>query len=251
MDTVHVKLNPDKMEYILFGSWQQLKKTPPEPLNTHSDPIAVSDTVRYLEGLLDQHLNFKKHINEKSKKAMANIIKIHAICRYVTVQSCTTLVLMACITHLDYANAMLYGLPSSTLRKYQTIQNSSAKHILDKNRYSSSSWALKKLHWSPIQQRIEHKILTTFKYITSMAPKYLRDLISLKSNTQDNMSSSNTGTMIHATKVKYQTYAAQSFQYSTPTLWNPLPKFIKDSPTLDIFKERLKTYLFQKAFNPN
>ena len=91
-------------------------------------------------------------------------------------------------THLDYGNVMLYGLPSSTLRKYQTIQNSCAKLILHKNRYLSSSWALKKLHWLPIQQRIEHKILMiTFKSITGMAPKYLQDLISIKSNTQDNM----------------------------------------------------------------
>ena len=68
MDTMHLKLNPDKTEYILFGSWQQLKKTSPEPLNAHSDPMPVSDTVRYLGGFLDQHLNFKKHINEKAKK---------------------------------------------------------------------------------------------------------------------------------------------------------------------------------------
>ena len=141
-----LKLDPNKTEYILFGSQQQLKKTSPEPLDAHGDPIVVSDAVRYLGGFLDQHLNFRKHINEKAKKAMANIIKIHGICKYLTVQSCTTLVLIPCITHLDYTNAILYGLPSSTLRKYQTIQNSCAKLILNKDRYSSSSWVLKKLH---------------------------------------------------------------------------------------------------------
>ena len=183
---------------------------------------------------------------------MAKIKKICAICKYLTVQSCTTLVLMFCITHLDYANAMLYGLPSNTLRKYQTIKNSCTKLILNKNRYSRSSWLLKKLHWLPIQQRIEHKIMmTTFKCIASMAPKYLQNLISLKTNTWDNMQSSNTGTMLHTPKVKYHTFAAWSFGYCVPTLWNPLPKFIKDSPTFDIFKKRLKTLLFWQAFNPN
>ena len=93
--------------------------------------------------------------------------------------------------------------------------------------------------------------MTTFKCITGMAPKYLQDLISLKMKTQDNMQSSNTGTMLHTPKVKYQTFAAQCFQYSTPTLWNPLPKFIKDSPSLDIFYKRLKTHLFEQSFNPN
>ena len=74
MDTLHPKLDPDKAEYILFISWQQLKKTSPEPLNAPSDHTIVSNEVRYLAGFLDQHLNFKKHIKEKAKKAMANII---------------------------------------------------------------------------------------------------------------------------------------------------------------------------------
>ena len=156
-----LKLNPDKTENILFGSQQQLKKTSLEPLDAQGDPIAVSKVARYLGGFLDQNLNFKKHIEEKTKKAMANIIKMCAIWKYLTVQSCTTLVLMLCITHLDYANTMLYGLPSITLRKYQTIQNICAKLVLNKNRYSSSLWALKKLHWLPIQQKIGDKILTT------------------------------------------------------------------------------------------
>ena len=39
---MHLKLNPDKTEYILFGSQQQLKKTSQEPLDAKGDPIAVS-----------------------------------------------------------------------------------------------------------------------------------------------------------------------------------------------------------------
>ena len=70
MDTMHLKVNPDKTEYILFGTWQQLKKTSQqETHHAHGGPIAASDAVRYLGGFLDQHLNFKKHINEKAKKS--------------------------------------------------------------------------------------------------------------------------------------------------------------------------------------
>ena len=84
-----------------------------------------------------------------------------------------------------------------------------------------------------------------------MAPKYSQDLISIKNNTLDNMYSNNTGTILHIPKVKYQTFVAQSFRYSTPTLWDHLPKSIKDSSNLDIFKKKLKIHLFQHAFNPN
>ena len=159
---------------------------------------------------------------------------------------------MLCITHLSYVNAMLYGLPSTTLQKYQTIHNICAKLILNKNRYLSASWVLKKLYWLSIQQRIEYKILmTTFKCITGMAPKYLQDLISIKNNTWDNMHSNNTGTILYTPKVKYHTFAAQSFRYSTPTLRNQLPKFIKDSLNLNTFNKKLNTHLFQWVFNPN
>ena len=43
-----LKLNPDKTEYILFGSQQQLKRTSQEPLNAQGDPITVSEVVGYL-----------------------------------------------------------------------------------------------------------------------------------------------------------------------------------------------------------
>ena len=151
MDTMHFKLNPGKTEYILFGSQAQLKKISPEPLNAHDDLIEVIKVVRYLGGFLDQQLNFKQHVKEEVKKAITNLIKICAICKYLTEQTCTTLILMFCITLLDYANAILYGLLKSTLQKYQAIQIMCAKLVLNKNKYSSTSSALKKLHWFPIQ----------------------------------------------------------------------------------------------------
>ena len=62
-----LKLNPDKTEYIFFGSQQQLKKISPELLDAQGDPIAVSEAVRYLGRFLDQHLNFKTLIKESKK----------------------------------------------------------------------------------------------------------------------------------------------------------------------------------------
>ena len=106
LDTLCLKLKPEKTECIPFGSWQQLKKTSPEPLNAHGDPNVAIDAVRYLGGFLDQHLNFRKHINEKANKSNGQHKKIVQYTMYLTVQSCTTLVLMLCITYLDYANVI-------------------------------------------------------------------------------------------------------------------------------------------------
>ena len=67
-DTMHLKLNSDKTDYILFGSQAQLKNISPEAFNAHGDLIEISKVVRYLGGCFDQQLNFKQHIKEKVKK---------------------------------------------------------------------------------------------------------------------------------------------------------------------------------------
>ena len=129
MDTMHLKLNS-----------AQLKKISPEPHNAHGDLIEISKVVRYLGGFLVQPLNFTQHIKVRVKKSNYQYNK-NSRNMYLTVQTCTTLILMSCITQLDYANAILYGLPKSTLEKYQTIQNMCTKLVLNKNKYSSSSLA--------------------------------------------------------------------------------------------------------------
>ena len=40
-----------------------------------------------------------------------------------------------------------------------------------------------------------------------------------------------------------------SFKYSAPRLFNNLPSSVKDSENLEIFKKKLKTYLFSECYD--
>jgi hypothetical protein len=35
---------------------------------------------------------------------------------------------------------------------------------------------------------------------------------------------------------------------AAPTIWNSLPDNVKAAPSIDVFKKRLKTHFFTKAF---
>ena len=118
----------------MFGSHQQLTKINPEPLHAGPDLIELSNKVRYLGGLLDNTLSFDLHVSSKVQKAMANFIKIKSIHKYITWKACTTL-LMLCMSHLDYLNAVLYGIPNKNLNKCQVIQNMCTKLALGKSKY--------------------------------------------------------------------------------------------------------------------
>ena len=47
---------------------------------------------------------------------------------------------------------------------------------------------------------------------------------------------------------RLENFGKRSFAAAAPMLWNDLPLNIKRSPSLDIFKSRTKTHLFQLAY---
>ena len=102
MDTMHLKLNSDKTEYITFGLRQQLQKLKSTPLNANCDHVNLRKVVTYLGSYLDQTISFKGNI-KKTKKAMVNLIKRRSIRIYLTANICTTVLLMLCIPHLYVA----------------------------------------------------------------------------------------------------------------------------------------------------
>ena len=181
---------------------------------------------------------------------MTNFIKIKSMHKYITREACTTLVLMLCISHLDYSNAIFYGLPNKTNKRYQIIQNLCAKLVLGWPKYSSSTKALKYLHWLPIQQRITYKIgLPTFKCISKAAQKYLQELITIRKPIQENMHSNNTGPILEIPKIKHKSFVARSFKYATPKTWNSFPKQMRTCNNFTNFKSLLGTHLYKEEFN--
>ena len=179
---------------------------------------------------------------------MANFVRICNICQYLTKDACTTLVLGLCISHLDYANALYYGLPDKTILHLQAIQTMCAKLALKKSKYDSTREALAQLHWLPIKQRIDFKIAAiTHKCFYGTAPQYLKDLLTL-APTPRNLRSSTDRTRLIVPFTKCKTFAAQSFSISTPSVWNQLPLSLREISNFMQFKKQLKTHYYQIAF---
>ena len=132
METIRLKLYKAKTEIIYFGSRQQLDKTTHNTINVIGESVEGSTKVKYLEGHSDSNLTFKEHILIKCKVTMLNIIKIKSIRKYLTKEKCLKLILQLGISHLDYTNSMLAGLPASSIKIMQKIQNTATRLILGK-----------------------------------------------------------------------------------------------------------------------
>ena len=252
MDRARLKMNPSKTEFIYFGFNRQLEKCSEKEISVAGDLIIRSDVIRYLGVWMDSSLNFKTHTTKKCQSAMINFLKIRKIRHLLNTDTTASLCLSLCISHLDYCNAVLYNIPKVTLSKLQRIQNMCAHLVLRKSKMDSISECLKQLHWLPIRQRVHFKILVlTYKCLHGQGPAYLIDLLQPQTPIRSGLwSSSSQDSYLHLSvpRTKCKTFADRSFSVGAPTLWNSLPRHIKEATLVLTFKNMVKTHLFKKAF---
>ena len=244
MDQVRLKLNPSKTEFIYFESRTQLSKCVVTQLNVNGELMERATLIKYFRAWLDVQLSFQEHTTKKCQTAIINYLHIRNIHHLLTDSACETLLLCLCVSHLDYANTLLYGLPETTIDKFQRIQNMCAHLILGRSKRSSITQCFKDLHWLPICQRIEFKIFTlTYKYLNKQAPEYLQNLLLELPSWRSGLRSQLTHEKLLIPFMKRKTFTQRSFSVAIPTLWNKLPLKIKQASTLNQFKSLLKTFI--------
>ena len=149
------------------------------------------------------------------------------------------------VSHLDYCNTVLAGLPDIDIKRMQRAQNIAAKMILQRGKMDSSTQCLKELHWLPIRCRVKHKILTlVHKCLQGSAPGYLQKLLLAAECRCDGLQSESDTRKLFVPLVKRKTFAERSFAIQGPKLWNSLPLELRSITNTDNFKKQLKTHLF-------
>ena len=254
MNENRLKMNNDKTEFILFGSKPQLDKCITKTLNVDNTEIKLADKIKYLGVLLDWKLSLKQHITSKCQTAMLNIQHIKNIRHLLTQEPTEILVLGTVMSHLDYCNSILDGLPDVDISKMQCIQSIVAKMVVLNDtamKDSNSRSILAKLHWLPIRRRIQYKILTLIhKCLSCGVPEYLTQL-QIKypyAERRQGLRSQNQERRLVEPKTKLKTFAAWSFSCVGPKWWIGLPNALKTIESDEEFKNKLKTYLFKEEY---
>ena len=107
---------------------------------------------------------------------------------------------------------------------------------------------LKSLLWLPVRFRIDFKVLLlVFKCLNGLGPSYLSDLL-LPYQPPRTLRSSGTG-LLTIPQVSSKKHGEAAFSCYGPRLWNRLPENLRVAQTVEVFQKRLKTHLFNQAFN--
>ena len=107
-----------------------------------------------------------------------NFQRIKLIQPVLTIDAAHTLVRGLVTSNLDYCNVIFSGLPKYLMDLLQKVQNVPAKLVLGMKKHDSATVALTSLHWLPIRDRIDYKILTlVHKCLSGNDPDYLINLL--------------------------------------------------------------------------
>ena len=244
-----LQMNPFETEFISFGSKTMIKRITRTNITVCDDMISCSPCIKLLGSYLDQSLTMSIHITKKCSLAMWNLSWIRSIKNCLDIDSLKTTVQALCISHLDYNNALLYGLPTKDINHLQHVQNSCAKLVLGKNRYDSSTACLKQLHWLPVKFWIRFKILCIMHRVdNNAAPVYLHKMVKKKVFYRQTRCATTPGSLHDIPFIERKTFQARAFSVSGCTEWNNLPGHLRTITDHELFRKHLKTYLFQQAF---
>ena len=252
----YLKLNASKTEILILSN--KADRTPaPTGLTIEKDesPIAQSTEIesttsaRNLGIWLDPTLSMASHISKVVQACNIQLLNLWRIARKLPKQLKIKLVHSLIHSRLDYGNALLYGATERDLNRLQKIQNSAARFVYGTRKRRGVTQMRKDLHFLPIKSRITFKIcLLAYKSINGMAPPYVSDLIPLRKPKLKVVRADEDSTLLHKSYTHKYTSTSRAFSISAPKLWNELPKAIRESESVGVFKQHLKTYLFKRAY---
>ena len=252
-----LKLNGDKTELLIALNRKYKDSIVIEHIDIDSVLIKPSNSIRNLGAYFDTTLNHHDFVTKKCQSARLALRNISRVRSSLTREACETLVQAYVTSRLDYCNVLLHGLPKYLINRVQKVQNSAARVITMCPRREHITPYLAALHWLPIKERIDYKVLLySYKALNGLAPSYICDLVCPYKPSRP-LRSSSQGLLRRPTKEpKYLPYGTRAFEHAAPKLWLDTPEHVRTDPPgltdpikcLNLFKKRLKTYLFKKAY---
>lgn len=238
-------VNPSKSQVLLIGSRFMLNVLDHSNLPVVSydnAPIAYTQTAKNLGVIFDSHLSWSSHINAVSRKVNYSFQSLKRLQMFLPIKTKTTLAKALLLPLLDYADVCYLDATEVLLNKLERLQNLCIRFIFGLRKYDHVSAYRAQLEWLPIRRRRDCHVLTFLYSIlfNPRSPPYLceRFVYVVPRGVPCRTSMSLLLRMPAHTSTRY----GDSFSVHAVRLWNSIPHDIRASPSIDLFKARLKQY---------
>jgi len=140
---------PTRQSYCGFGPASQLRQLPSHnnTINVNQCVVKPVTVVRDLGVWLDAGLSMRSHVSRVAQTCFSyHLRRIRAVRRQLGRDVTARLVTALVLSRLDYCNAMLAGLPASTVVPFQRVLHAAARTVMDLKPRDRVTPALQELH---------------------------------------------------------------------------------------------------------
>ena len=247
LDANKLSLNIDKTNYIIFHS-SSVNVPTGSDIKIGKKHIKRVKFVKFLGLLLDEHLSWKYHLSELSKK----LAKTCGM--FFKIRNLLPLDVLFCLYNALFLPFLQYGLIvwgqtyASYIDPIFKLQKRAVRAISFQPRMSPSLPIFNDFKLLKLSEIFELRLLTfVFDSINKTSPSCFHDFFLLSSSVHQYSTRQASQGDLYMFKKNSLQYGLKSIRYHGAKLWNTLPLELRNAPTKIMFKTKLKIYLLNKV----
>ena len=239
-----LSINKKKSNVMIIGSKFQLQSLQLDnfSMSLDSDKLELVERAKYLGLYVKNDLSWDEHIL-KTCQNMNYFIHVLRRLRRIFPKGLLLKVYKSYIqSKLEYGLTIWGCTTDTNLGKIQRIQSLAARIITGNFDYIHSRGVdiVRSLHLQTVKDRRDYFLcVLMFKCIHGLAPNYLRNDVTMYVDIHGYDTRSGENMDLYVPRVIKDIYK-RSFSYMATNLWNQLPTDVKESATLDSFKQNYK-----------
>lgn len=240
-----LKINSKKSKFMLIGSNLNYNKFLEQKLRVciGQEDIEIVEKIKYLGFIIDRGLTFKEHVQYIIDKISKNVNFLYRVGVFLSQFSRLLVYNTLVLPHFTYSASILYFANKNELDRLKKLQNRAMRIILRANRYTPIRNMLIALNWLDVESYLEYHVLClVYRIKSGLTPTYLTEKLVVNSSVHDYPTRSNDQFRVSR---KNKRCTERALYHSGLIKFNSLPLEIRASPSLSVFRGRLRVHLLE------
>ena len=179
-------LNTEKTCVMTIGSRANIRQAQSFNVNIRGTVLKRVQVTKCLGVLIDEELNWSKHVDKITKTLQRNISVIKRAKTYLPQRSLSLLYNCLVLPHFDYCSTVWSNRYQFQTNKLKKVQKRAARIITNKPFETPSIELFQSLNWMPLENRFEfNRVTTIFKCLHNLTPNYLCECLKYPSEVHD------------------------------------------------------------------
>lgn len=210
-------------------------------ITVDGEELEVVNSIKYLGVMIDHKLDFKENVDYVCKKVAKKVGVLSRLANNITMGARISIYKAIIAPHFDYCSTLLFLSNQSAFDRLQLLQNRAMRAVLKCGKITPIAFMLEALDWMSVKQRVyATTLMFVYKLRRGLLPQYLIEMVTFNGDIHEYQTRSRRDFYV---TVKKSVKETNSLFNRGLSLFNSLPRDLKDENSEAVFKNKLKEFV--------